>query len=186
MNQQSGDLPATKNDLQLLSRDIELARKRDLQELKNDILTSRKKDLQELKNDIFTSRKKDLQELKNDILTSRKQDIKEAVAHLATKEELRKAVAPLATKDELHAVEKRLDTRLTRVEFAVVDIQQRMSEFVTKKEFNERFDYLVGLLEGMTAKIDEGRVERAAILHALNRHDDKLEDHESRISKLES
>jgi hypothetical protein len=171
MNQQSGDLPATKNDLQLLARDIELARKRDLQELKHDILTSRKDNLQELK---------------NDILSSRKQDIKEAVAHLATKEELKRAVAQLATKEELHAVEKRLDTRLTRVELAVVDIRAEMKTFETKEDADKKFKILVGMIEGLAARLDTAKTERAAILHALYRYDVKLENHEMRISKLES
>lgn len=117
--------------------------------------------------------KNDLEQQKNDILASRKEDLKQAVAELATKKELRE-------------MGNRFDARMSRIELAVVDIQSRMSEFVTKVEFNQKCDYVIGILEGLAARMDNDRVERAAILHSLASHDRQLLDHERRISRLQS
>ena len=41
-------------------------------------------------------------------------------------------------------------------------------------------------IDGLAAKIDNYKVEKSAVDHSLHRHDLTLEDHEKRISTLES
>ena len=149
--------------------------------------------------------KKDLIQTKEELLGkwAFKDELKQEASKLATKkeliqtketllnkvtskDELKQEVSKLATRKELYEVEHRLDARLTRVEIAVVDIQQHMKGLETKEDANKKFNILVGMIEALTARMDAGFAERATLHHALNRHDNQLADHEKRISRLES
>ena len=119
-----------------------------------------------------TSTKKDLLDLKKELMD--KLATKDEIQKLATKDEIKK----LATKEELYEVENKLIGE-------IVWLKTEISKLETKAEAERKFNLIMQAIDNLTAKIDAYQAEKAAIDHALGRHETLIEDHESRIQKLE-
>jgi hypothetical protein len=124
-----------------------------------------------------------------------KQDIdslkQELLEKLASKEELNKVEKRLD--DRLDEVEKRLDGRLDKAEKtdhilakAIVDIQERMKQLETKEDADRKFKLIMNAIDGLAKKIDDYKVEKVAHDYSLRQHDKQLENHEKRITALET
>ncbi len=125
---------------------------------------------------------KDMDTLKEELL--RKLASKEELKKLATKEELKKLATKeelkkLATKDELHQVENKLIKEIIKIKTEIATLE-------TKADAEKRFNLIMQAIDGLAAKIDSYNTEKAAVDHSLKRHDTQIEDHEHRITKLES
>jgi hypothetical protein len=116
------------------------------------------------------------------------------VAQLATKEELRatekKLMATLASKDELQMTAQALEERLMAKLASKDEVQAFRLEFLQFKDEStrkgdERFDIVMQTLDKMYAKMEELSTEKAAAEHTFQRHENRLDNHETRISTLE-
>jgi len=142
--------------------------------------------------------KKDLESTKQELLA--KLASKEELKKLATKEELKK----LATKEELKQLATKEDIKkfvtkaefnkshsllradITKLQIGYIQILERMETLETKENADRRFNLLMQAIDGLAAKFDSDKIERAASAHTFMRHESKLENHEKRITKLEA
>lgn len=108
-------------------------------------------------------------ELKNDLRSfATKDDLKK----FATKDDLKK----FATKDDLDKVAAQVATNTVEI----LGLKDEM------KKVNNKLDYLVEAVTDMAGDLKNNRTERAAVSSALDRHEERLENHETRIKSLES
>ena len=141
--------------------------------------------------------KRDLENLRLELTgqLSSKEEIKklatkEELKKLATKEELKNEIRKLATKEDLKklvtkkefAKQQKSFDKLTSIVF---DNQRRLDLLETKEDANKKFNLLVGMIDGLTKKVELIITEMKATNHALNRHENRLENHEDRIDTLE-
>lgn len=151
------------------------------------------------KNDVAT--KNDLANLKNELLEIlvSKQDYKEQSALLVTKEEFRQEVAKLVTKGEFRQELAKVSTKES-VEVVARQVLKNTNDIASLKTemrmgFNRvddrldslesKFDIMMSAIDGIAKQFQNGQTEKAAIDHALTRHDDRLDRHEVRITHLE-
>ena len=131
------------------------------------------------------------QDLKNTVESSKN----ELLEKLASKKELKQEVSKLAIKGELKNLEKRFEALTKKVEknsadivelrIEIVHMREDMKKLKIKEDADKKFYTLLHAIEGLAAKIDAYQAQKAATDHALQRHDNKLENHEKRIGKLE-
>ena len=62
----------------------------------------------------------------------------------------------------------------------ILDLKEEM------KKVHVKLDFLVEAMTDLTGDIKNHKTEQAAINSALNRHEQKLDNHEHRIQKLEN
>jgi len=132
--------------------------------------------------------KKDLDNLKKELLEIlvSKEDFKEQSDRLVTKEEFRQELAKLATRKSVEILANQLlkntndisviKTRLNDIDWKIDDMRE---------EIKLKFDAILNAVDNLSRKYDDDRTEKAAIDHALTRHDDRLDRHEVRITHLE-
>ena len=125
------------------------------------------------KNDVAT--KSDLNTLKKELLDS-----------LASKKELKEETAKLSTKASLEVVASevlRHSGEIAEIKFELKNINVRIDQM--QDHFDNKFDIVLRAIDNVASELSNSRSEKAAIDHALIRHDDKLDDHEIRIERLE-
>ena len=96
---------------------------------------------------------------------------KDDLKNFATKDDLKK----LATKEEL----KKLDRKVEILAAELLSMNRRME----KVESNT--DLILQTLDGIVKRLDISETERAATEHAFRRHENMLDDHETRLTALE-
>jgi hypothetical protein len=104
---------------------------------------------------------------------------KEDAKNFATKDDLKN----FATKDDL----KNFATNdaLEKVTREIVNIRQEMATKAELNEVKETVQQILVIVDGMAKKLDDSRTEKAAIEHTFLRHENRLDDHETRIKALE-
>jgi len=135
-----------------------------------------------------------------------KEEFEQKTAELATKEELKQAVAKLATKEELKQETSKLATReavdvlanqvakntldiegiknqLKNINHRIVLIEDKIDR--VDEKLDNKFNTVLNAVDTVLREITNNRTEKAAIDHALIRHDNRFDDHEKRIRKLE-
>jgi len=111
----------------------------------------------------------------------------ELLAKLASKEELQEV-----KKDLVLALQVALNTnKIEKLEIAVgvlqVDVAEIKQELAESKEStNEKLDLVLRGIERVMGKSESNETEKAAATHAFRRHENRHEDHEVQIRKLES
>ena len=58
--------------------------------------------------------------------------------------------------------------------------------FETKADASKKFNIIMMALDKISARMDSYYIEKAAMDHALQRHETQIDDHEHRIQRLES
>ncbi len=156
----------------------EVATKKDLELVKQDV-SELKKDVSELK--------KDVSELKKDV-TGLKQDVsglKQEVANLNQK---------------LDRLEKQTQANTNSIDQLIIKVADMDEKMVTRDEFDGKMNKIITILDGLVHTVDTIRVEMKAQdarysrtnkkVTKLNQYrkvsDEKIEDHEYRIKKLEN
>ncbi len=51
--------------------------------------------------------------------------------------------------------------------------------------FDNKFDIVLNAIDGVAKELSDMRTEKAAVDHSLTRHEERLDDHEVRIERLE-
>jgi len=138
------------------------------------------------KNDVAT--KNDLANLKNElveILVS-KQDYKEQSALLVTKEEFRQEFAKVSTKESVEVVARQVLKNTNDIASLRTEMRMGFNRVDDRLDSLEsKFDIMMSAIDGIARQFQNGQTEKAAIDHALTRHDDRLDKHEVRIAYLE-
>lgn len=93
------------------------------------------------------------------------------------------------TKDEKRALTQQ-DLRDLRSEFVTkAELRSMRAEFiatfVTKGEFNKKFDQVFSILDSIVPELREIRHENFAFHRRFERTDEKLTEHDKRIGRLE-
>lgn len=76
--------------------------------------------------------------------------------------------------------------RIDRLVVEVVNIREDMKLLETKADADKKFHLLMAAIDGLAKKIDSYQTEKSAVNHALTRHENKLDNHEERLKKLET
>jgi len=164
---------------------------------KNDVAT--KNDLENLKKELLgiLVSKKDFKE-QSDLLAT-KAEFKQELAKLVTKEEFRQELAKLVTKEEFKQELAKVSTKES-VEVVARQVLKNTNDIASLRTemrmgFNRvddrldslesKFDIMMSIIDGIAKQLQNSRTEKAAIDHALTRHEDKLDSHEVRITHLE-
>jgi len=152
--------------------------------------------------------KKELEQVKDELLAklvskdefnqtvaklATKEELKQEVAKLATKEELKREVAKLATKKDLKKLQKTVDQHSVDIAELKTDmkvVKWELSELrdevrVNKKEHDQRFDRVMQSLDGISGQLIDIKTEMAAMNYTFRQHEERLDDHEVRITNLE-
>ena len=95
-----------------------------------------------------------------------------------------------ATKNDIlelkKAIESKIDEtnlRLEAWEWRTIQLEDRVSNFEEKTSQN--FDKVLGAVDGIARRFTDAEIDKASFNSAINRHEDKLDDHENRITDLE-
>ena len=121
--------------------------------------------------------KKDLEITKNELNKA----IKEVKADLAGVK-----VDLAGVKGDLNEVKSDLKNVKKDIEhLAIREARNQVDHFEMKEQSRQQFDTLLTAIDGLAKLITDGQVEKAATESALQRHDDRLADHEIRIGVLE-
>lgn len=105
---------------------------------------------------------------------------KEEIKKLATKKEIKKLatkreIKKLATKDELQKTNRKIEILANQVALNRQDIV----------EIKDNVRTILEIVDGIAKKFEDARTERAALNHALRRHENRIDDHERRIANIE-
>jgi len=175
----------------------DVATKNDLDNLKKELLgiLVSKKEFKE-QSDLLVTKEEFREELAK-LVT--KEEFREELAKLVTKEEFRQELAKLVTKEEFREELAKVATRksvevlanqvlkntndITEIKVRLNDIDWKIGDL--REEIKMKFDAILNAVDNLSRKYDDDRTEKAAIDHALTRHEDKLDSHEVRITHLE-
>lgn len=134
----------------------------------------------------------DLEERLTNKLVS-KEELKEVVSKLATKEDLKNETSKLATREtvEVLAIQvlknttdiDEIKTELKSVNNKIFSLHDKIDRIDEK--FESKFNMILNAVDNVLKEVTNNRVEKTAIDHALVRQDDRLDNHEKRIRKLE-
>ena len=143
--------------------------------------------------------KHDLESTKNELLDRliSKKEFRSEIDKLVTKEEFRSEIDKLATKKELQSEITRLDgsieilaNQVAKNTDGIKDLHVELAGL--RREMNDRFsdmgnkfDIVLTAIDGLASQIRDMRAEKAAGEHTFLRHETRLDDHETRIRKLE-
>ncbi|MBN1893562.1 hypothetical protein JW906_03660 [bacterium] len=168
---------ATKADLSKTSKGLH----QEIAGVKSDLKTTAKGLHQEIAA-VKTELHQEIVSVKTELhreITAVRTELHQEIAGLRT--ELHQEISGLRTElhQEIAAVKK--DIEIVAVQ--VVQVSNDLKEF--KQETHERFDGVMTAIDGLAGLITNGQTEQAAVYHALQRHDLKLDDHETRIGVLE-
>lgn len=129
-----------------------------------------------------------------------KEEFEQKTAEIATKEELRQEGAKLATREAVDVLANQVAKNtidITGIRSDVKKINRRldgMQNHIEKmdhkingldKKLDDKFNTVLDAVDTVLREVTNNRTEKAAIDHALIRHDDRFENHEKRIRKLE-
>lgn len=119
-----------------------------------------------------------------------KDEWREDVKKLVTKDEWREELKKLATKDELHAVRDSLEHKIellaNQVATNTLDIRELKDKVNDMDGYmRENLELMFRNFDFLIAKMDTMITEQAAFNRSIDRHDHRLDDHETRISNLE-
>jgi len=127
--------------------------------------------------------KNDLIEAKKEIMDDLTIKLKEETAKLSTKASL-EVVANEVLKNSADIEKLKEDMGQVRSDVSILKYEMgEVKETLTSLE--DKFGIMINAVDNMNSKFDIWLSEKAAIDHALIRHDDKLDDHEARIKRLE-
>jgi len=145
-----------------------------------------KKDLSDLKDELL-QRLVSKDEFDQKIATlATKQELKQEVAKLATKEDLKQEFAKLATREALEAVANQVAKNTDDIVVIKYDIKgMKWDMGQMREEMNDKFNMVMNAFDKIMKGFDDQRAENAAFHHALLRHENRLDDHDHRIGKLE-
>jgi hypothetical protein len=119
--------------------------------------------------------KKDLSDLKDELLQ-----------RLVSKDEFDQKIATLATRKALEVVANQVAKNTDDIVVLKNDIKElkwEMSQM--REEMNNKFDMVMNAFDKIMKGFDDQRAENAAFHHAMLRHENRLDDHDHRIGKLE-
>lgn len=149
-----------------------------------------KKDLQNLEQKLLNKlvSKEEFEQKIGDLATKEEleQVREELLEKLATKEELKQEVAKLATREALEVVANQVARNtldIIEIKNDVKEMRWEMSDM--RHEFDHKFNVVLTGMDNVVKELQDMRTEQAAVNHALFRHDDRLEEHDGRIRKLE-
>ena len=115
---------------------------------------------------------------------------KELTAGLATKEELKslreELLDKLASKEAVEVVARQVlqnTNDISQIKVELKNINWKIDDI--REDIKSKFDAVLTGLDQISGEISNNRTEKAAIDHALSRHDNRFEDHEIRITQLE-
>jgi len=139
--------------------------------------------------------KKELEAVKDELLAklATKEELKQEVARLATKEELKREVAKLASKKDLQKLKKTVDQHTvdiaelkTDMKIVKWDLSQFRAEMKTFQQQTEgKFDRVFQAFDGISGQLLDIKAEMAAMNYTFRQHEERLDDHEKRITNLE-
>ncbi len=132
--------------------------------------------------------KKDLEAAKKELLDklTSKNEFQQEVAKLATKEELKQEVAKLSTRESLEIVATEVvkhSAEIAEIKIELKHINLRIEQM--RGHFDNKFDIVLNAIDGVAKELSDMRTEKAAVDHSLTRHEERLDDHEVRIERLE-
>lgn len=110
----------------------------------------------------------------------------ESSNNVATKEDLKQEFAKLATREALEVVANQVAKNTDDIVVLKNDIKElkwEMSQM--REEMNNKFDMVMNAFDKIMKGFDDQRAENAAFHHAMLRHENRLDDHDHRIGKLE-
>ncbi len=155
------------------------------------------------KNDQELATKKDLEATKQELLAelatkASKDDLKnfatkDDIKNFATKDDLRNFATKndlknFATKDDFSTLRADVETLAGQVADNTKELVNLRHEMATKTELDElKTDVrqILVIVDGMAKKFDNYQTEKAATEHTFSRHENRLDDHETRIKVLE-
>ncbi|MCU0645766.1 MAG: hypothetical protein MUC94_16095 [bacterium] len=115
-----------------------------------------------------------------------KEEFRRELAKLVTKEEFRQELAKLATRKSVEVLANQVlknTNDISEIKVRLNDIDWKIGDI--REEIKMKFDAILSAVDNLSRKFDDDRTEKAAIDHALTRHDDRLDSHEVRIAHLE-
>jgi chromosome segregation ATPase len=115
-----------------------------------------------------------------------KDDLKKELAQFVTKTEFRQELAKVATKEAVEVVARQVlknTTDIVEIKAKLNDIDWKIEDI--REDIKNKFDVIIISLDKLSGEISNNRTEKAAIDHALMRHEERFEKHETRISQLE-
>lgn len=83
---------------------------------------------------------------------------------------------------KLHQTDRRIAASVVRLEAKVDRIEDRLADMATKDDVSR----IIGHIVAFTKDVEAAQRDRALSSDAYMRHQDRLEDHEKRLSRLES
>lgn len=114
---------------------------------------------------------------------ARKEDFK--AFELADKKNLealeRRIEDKFATKDDFLRLEKQLEVLADQV----LKITFRLDDFVTKKEFDEKFDRIIRSEDKVIKMLEKNDLEILSLGQLHDVHEGRLDDHDKRLKVLE-
>ena len=138
-------------------------------------------------NDVAT--KKDLKNLQI--------DFKKELSKYATKEELKeletRLINKLASKESVEIVAAQVlknSNDISELKSEVVILNKKMDSGFEQlgsrlDSLENKFGVMMNAIDGIARDLKDGKTEKAAVDHSLNRHEQRIDDHETRINKLE-
>lgn len=101
-----------------------------------------------------------------------------------------KLTGKLASKDvlkkELQSLEEKLMAKLaSQDELRALRFEFLQFKDESMRKDDERFDRIVQTLDKMSGKLDDLKIEKIAAEHTFLRHENRLDNHETRVATLE-
>ncbi len=130
--------------------------------------------------------KQELESTKNELLDKlvSKKDFQSNVDKLVTKEEFRSEIKRLDGSIEILANQVARNT--DGIKYLRTEVAELRSEMNGRfSNMDNKFDIVLTAIDGLASQIRDMRTEKAAGEHTFRRHETRLDDHETRISKLE-
>jgi phage shock protein A len=122
--------------------------------------------------------KNDVIGIKNDILEL-KQGLESTIKGLDSK------AGGLDSKiEKLDSKVQSLEVKIDATEWRTIQLEDRVSNF--QEETRQNFNKVISAMDGLASRFTDANIEKASFNSALYRHEDKLDNHEARISALEN
>ena len=133
--------------------------------------------------------KRDLENFKIELRTELKHELRNYV----TKEEFREALSKVATRESVEVLANQvmentndiseIKNSISNIEWQVGGIKKDIHEI--KNYIQTKFEAIMNAVDSMSKQLVNEKTEKMAIDHSLNRHEQRIDDHETRIKKLE-
>lgn len=127
--------------------------------------------------------KNDLEVLQIELKNELKNEFKKELSKYATKEELKeletRLIDQLASKESVSIIA----AQVLKNSDNITALHKRVDEL--SDSLDNKFEAMMTLLDAIARDLKDGKTEKAAIDHSLNRHEQQIDNHEMRIDKLE-